>query len=546
MAMVYTPSRFGEEKSQQQDQGRPSQTKMVALQERNRGNGSACADSQNGHKVVAMPSTLNVQEVVSSRNGTFNANRPRSLSAGRAATRPRDIVQEVYDRIGVSRDAPAEAFSPERRGHSSPSLQRGQQSTADSAADKFSQRYREAAALTGPRGRSADSDVIGERRSRSLSRGRAVAGRWPPAPASEPSPVQTPVKLWKKEEATPVAAVPPSPNRKPQYSRSESQDDSEDNDSLSKESQEKDVTTSIPSGAVKDRISAYAGVRNSSRSFNAKKQAHKIPYGTPRERPPKIDIYEEARRLEPTSKTGDEDDKNTGLAPAPSAIPPSPAAAAAADAAAELVYRRSSVGSAKSLGRTPKSTPTPKASSGITGGYLAAIKSPPSANKPVAPIATDAPLAEISAADGNGDGNSVAASSVSVDDFAFSPSSNRGESASAKKPSWTERHNKTQVSPTARSANGGYYSTNDTSQHAKPAAPASADIEKIVEQRVQARVCVVEMRMEEKMQRLEKRMEERMKARIDVIDEKIDKMNSMLAMLLSRELSGNENRENEI
>lgn len=48
------------------------------------------------------------------------------------------------------------------------------------------------------------------------------------------------------------------------------------------------------------------------------------------------------------------------------------------------------------------------------------------------------------------------------------------------------------------------------------------------------------------MQCLEKRMEGRMKTRIDVIDEKIDKMNSMLAMLLSRELSGHENRENEI
>jgi hypothetical protein len=342
--------------------------------------------------------------------------------------------------------------------------------------------------------------------------------------------------------------VPSSANRKPQYSRSESQEDSVDNDSLSKESPEKEVTNSIPSGSVKDRISAYAGVRNSSRSFNVKKPANYKPFGTPRERPPKINIYEEARRLEPTSTKGDEDDKDTGMAPAPSAIPPSPAAAAAADAAAELVYRRSSangVKSAKSLGRTPKST-TPIASSGIRGGYLAAVKSSPSFNKPVSPITTDAPLVEISATDGNGDGSSIAASSVSVDDFAFSPTGNRGECASAKKPSWTERHNKSQVSPTARSANGCHNSTNDMSQHAKFAAPASADIEKIVEQRVQARVSVVEMRMEEQMQRLEKRMEERMKTRIDVIDEKIDKMNSMLAMLLSRELNGSEDRENEI
>jgi LPS O-antigen subunit length determinant protein (WzzB/FepE family) len=152
-------------------------------------------------------------------------------------------------------------------------------------------------------------------------------------------------------------------------------------------------------------------------------------------------------------------------------------------------------------------------------------------------------MVEISATDGNGDGNSVAASSVSVDDFAFSSTGNRGEYPSPKKPSWTERHDKTQVSPTARRANGCQNSTNDMS---RSAAQASADIEKIVEQRVQARVAVVEMRMEEQMQRLEKRMEGRMKTRIDVIDEKIDKTNSMLAMLLSRELSGHENWENEI
>jgi hypothetical protein len=187
---------------------------MVALQERKERNGSAHADSRKGHKVVVMPATLNVQEVVSSHNGAFNANRPRSLSAGRATTRSRYIVQEVYDRIGVSRDAPAKPYSPERRVRAS-APQRGQQSTADSAADKFSQRYRAAASLSSPRGRNTDSDVSGERRS--LSRGRAVAGRWPPPPpANEPPPVQTPIKSWKKEEVSPIAVVPSAPNRKPQ------------------------------------------------------------------------------------------------------------------------------------------------------------------------------------------------------------------------------------------------------------------------------------------------------------------------------------------
>ena len=502
---------------------------MVALQERNE---LASDDMYKGHKVVVMPSsTLNVRDVVSSRN-TLNGERPRSLSAGRAQLRSRDIVQEVYDRMGVSRDAPAEAFSPERRGQ----LVR-EQSAADPA-EKFSQRYREAAALSSSRGRSADPGFNEERRSRSLSRGPAVAGRWPPAPAND-SPVQAPAKSWKREELASVAAAPLSLNWTGHSSRSESQEDNEDSDSPRRESQE-DATTSTPS--VKERISAYAGVRTPSRNFSTKKPAN-YNYGTTRERLPKIDIYQEAGKLESASKKGDDNDKSAGLASAPSAIPPSPAAAAAADAAAELVYRRSSGGSVKSTGWTSKSTPkantngisTPKAMNGITGGYLAAIKSPPSTSKAVAPILTEAPLAEISAAGGYGDGNSPAASSVSVDDFVASPAGNRSEYALAKKPSWAARG-------TARSANEG------TSRHAKPSALSSADIDRIVEQRVHSRLSVIEMRLEEQMQRLEKRVEERMKARIKVIDEKIDKMNSMLAMLLSRELSGigNENRENEI
>jgi hypothetical protein len=51
----------------------------------------------------------------------------------------------------------------------------------------------------------------------------------------------------------------------------------------------------------------------------------------------------------------------------------------------------------------------------------------------------EAPLAEISAADGYGDGYSIAASSVSVDDFVVSPTYNCGEYALAKKPLWSER-----------------------------------------------------------------------------------------------------------
>ena len=139
----------------------------------------------NGHKVVAMPSLggMSVQKVVTSRNET------RSRSAGRTP-RSRDIVQEVYDRMGVSRD-----------------------DLRHSKADQFHERYRAAAALsttnlhnnnnnlntsgstngtpsstttttTATRGRSMEPkdhrQTDGNRRARSLSRGRKISSLWPP------------------------------------------------------------------------------------------------------------------------------------------------------------------------------------------------------------------------------------------------------------------------------------------------------------------------------------------------------------------------------
>jgi hypothetical protein len=152
-------------------------------------------------------------------------------------------------------------------------------------------------------------------------------------------------------------------------------------------------------------------------------------------------------------------------------------------------------------------------------------------------------LTEISATDPSGDCHSVAASSVSADEFNFTSPTGRSVGGTlTKKSTWAER-NRPQVSPTVKSTNGQYNSSGN-----KPSTPSASEIEKIVEQRVQARVSVVEMRMEEQMQRLERRMEEKLKSRINVLDDKLDKMNSMLAMLLSRELSSSpsEHRDNEI
>lgn len=546
---------------------------MVALQERNF---STRADMYKGHKVVAMPASgssdsapLSIRDIVTSPRA-FDPNRPRSLSAGRATTRSRDIVQEVYDRMGVNRGGtePFDESLPHENSNNKGSDVRGRAATpgrggreqrSPETADKFSQRYRAAAALSSPRGttggneRGRGAEQEAPRRSRSLSRGRAVAGRWPPAQnqTNEPSiPQPVPSFLPRKTEESAVAAantpasVPASPNRGRTYSRTDSQEEV-NTDGESKESQEKAEAPSVPS--IKDRISAYAPVRSSSRNFPQKKPVNYQTYAK-QKRPAQIDIYEDVRKQEDViNKQEDCPSESTTGPPEPSTVHPSPAAAAAADAAFAFVRGGSSSRSVKSAGAPSR---TPKGNAGIAGTYLGAIKSttnsttgtPSSSNRPVVSQTTSAPLTEISAANATEDGNSVAASSVSADEFNFtSPTTARSiGGASAKKPSWAER-NRPQVSPVGRAGtpNGNQYNTNGN----RPSTPSASEIEKIVEQRVQSRVSVVEMRMEEQMQRLERRVEEKLKMRIDMLDSKIDQMNKMLAMLLSRELNDGSSRE---
>jgi hypothetical protein len=65
-----------------------------------------------GHKVVAMPSSafggMSVGAVVSSENTDHRASTPRRRSRSRSigrkgsVSRSRDIVQDVYDRMGVN------------------------------------------------------------------------------------------------------------------------------------------------------------------------------------------------------------------------------------------------------------------------------------------------------------------------------------------------------------------------------------------------------------------------------------------------------------
>lgn len=513
------------------------------------------SDLYNGHKVVAMPSSslggMSVREVVTSRNGSTVEPR-RSRSTGRSAPLGRDLVQDVYDRMGVSR----EDLSNTDRVRSRPGEQ-------PMSADKFHERYRAAAALStaatvaaaaaaaaaAPRGRTLEHhQTDGNRRARSLSRGRKISGLWPPANPVEGGPPQTapndkptvespprlvskPLVEYSPEPVNTRTADPTPKVVRNTYSSGGDQSESSSmvprsaynsagepvtlrksqpqpprqmfDDAIS-EAQSAPEMKRTPS--VKDRITAFAGTKTPSSSTKNYSRNYSSQQYTKRDHPPQIDIFEGSRRQEDSNNSQD-DDAEPGMAPPPSNVPPSPAAAAAADAAAELVRRQNQ---SKKFGRKATTADT----------YLASVNSR---------NAQTAPITEIAAADESGgvvDMNSVAMSSVSCDEYGSPPSKRDGTSNFSKRPAWADR-------------GGGYLSLNSGSKSARKvgASPAggniSADtIERLVDERVRARVAELEAKFESQMGRLENRLDERMNGRMGALEGKIDKIELMLTELV--------------
>lgn len=491
---------------------------------------SNTTDLYNGHKVVAMPSLggKSVREVVSSREPpaptvvrrSVTPGQQRSRSAGRApqGKSSRDIVQDVYDRMGVSRE------------------------DLGGDADKFQVRYRAAAALSAnvempTRGRSFDACTDGQRRARSLSRGRSVTGRWPPTREqdereqrgtreSAPERATTSMSMDTRVDNAPttrhqvvqqqakqslVAAVDDAnrinrassstaasnpPSKKPSTTRKAPEPlSTQPSDDQGEDPTGPGVPDGISSLSVKDRVTALTGGK-SNRNFP--KRSLPVQYAK-RPPPPKIDIYEEIR------KNKEEDTTAPLPAPEPSNIPPSPAAAAAADAAAELV-RKNQYGRLHNNARHGSSSNgTKKMDSFQT----------PNSNKP--PI-------EISGTDDMGglaDSGSVALSSVSADEYMDrSP-----VSLPAKKEPVSRRWNG--VASTHRAVIQSPGSVKSTYS-------LNADqIDRLVEERMQTHIADLESKMGAQMMRLESYLEERMQTRMDQLEVKIDKIGAMLTNILS-------------
>jgi hypothetical protein len=294
---------------------------------------------------------------------------------------------------------------------------------------------------------------------------------------------------------------------------------------------------------VKDRISALA----SRRDRHARQSVPKFSI-----HPPVIDIYEEAKKYEEialasspqtNSSTAGEDSSQSVVESMPS---PSPAASAAANTAADFF---------RSLGRDQEATnrrssPTGRSlkGGGVATAFLAAIQAPKiSTGIQTSNSNMSAPLLEVPSSNeespGGVDNNSVAMSSVSGDELSVS--------VKGRNTKWSERSKvviptKKLPSKVQQPSTNGYHTTNGYQQATNSVAPTQQNItmeavERMVEERVQARIADIEARSEGLQRQLESRMEEKHKAQVDALDAKIEQLTDIVARLWSEQQSRNAN-----
>jgi hypothetical protein len=477
-----------------------------------------------GHKVVASPLRLDVAESNRTAPQKKDETRPRSRSLGRSRTR--DVVQEVYDRMGVSRDDLKDGGN-------------------GSNAEKFQQRYRAAAAMSTPsntyaRGRPTEALLTdGNRRARSLSRGESVTRRWPPTQGQTEQDVENmapsltkPVEIvgdtFLKQGFSATASPITSPSRIAISSRSlqksvagkSSKSDKKEETSTWKakapdppnapyapqkdeQSEDHSEESAIPS--VKERMLAFHQPQSkptSARNFQTK--SYPVLYAKKREQhPPKIDIYSDVKRqdedqVSPMTVYTDQD--NSGVAPEASYIPPSPAAAMAANTAAELVRRQQ---------EQRRGTRAPTVSSAKTTDPFALQPKP-------------ALVMEIAGADASG-GMHVKTPSLSTSGAGDSP---LRDGSAHRRSTWSDRNSVAGIS----SSNP---LMNERPSMGSAGFPTPEQLDRIIEERVQARVSSLEAKISIRMQQMEILMEERMNSRMELLETKIDKLGNMLTVVVT-------------
>jgi hypothetical protein len=498
--------------------------------------------------------------------------RPRSLSTGRQRRKRDDLVQSVYDRLGVTRSAlMADAVTPEVAAPAIP--QRSKKST---------ERGRNRESVSEP-------EVLSSSRPRSLSRDGRLRTLWPPTPASPTAQTNSadaqvsvqPAKsnrnddglnqeprLSKTSSQTREAAPLYSPTRrlvrspeeavemlspKPQYrlsgdkevlktrvyrntstpKSSDWRDEKKEADCISPD--DLDDSPLVNGPTVKDRM----------RAFIIPEPPKTVPKKTiAKEYPPLIDIYADERNHETYQPDGKNDEDSVGLHSKKSLqrnnggkMDP------ATDAVSPHVPNRVATG--KSSGNQ------------LASSFLAAVNTSPeksTTSRTFVYYTAAAPTVEFSGGGGGGDDQGSATGTVSVSMLSSSASDDQLSPTHAtrffmanptsvttshttttgpiKKSHWLEQRNKrlaasekaqvtsspssAQVMPSLRAVATASTSTNE--QQLSAAAVASANIERMVDERVKARLFELERRVEEQMRTFLQRMDEKITARIADMD----------------------------
>jgi hypothetical protein len=244
--------------------------------------------------------------------------------------------------------------------------------------------------------------------------------------------------------------------------------------------------------SVKNRISVYGtptrcstSTRNVRRSFTSQ-----FPK---RDHPPKMDIFIYGNSNESADGQGEKDKiVSTGCADASDAL-----------------AQKSLVGDSRQRFSSANSLSHRSLKSGVANAFLAAI----SPNKPmVSPRASkNNPIVEIPSDDlyVAVESASLAASSVSGEDF-------------TPKNCFQSKMTSSRL--------GKFPFT----VHSKSNGNHNENIEKLIEEQIQAQVAIIEMKFEAEIRRIEARMEEEYRVRIEELEKKTDKVNSILSKILSR------------
>jgi len=535
-----------------------------------------------GHKVVALPTRRGrVRDMASGRPRT------RSLSAGRSRIRPQDLVQDIYDRMGVGYKRGQETkLDGEVQPSSTYLEQRGRDPTprdSDMRQPGFQDRYKAAARFS--RGRSLEKEAEGEqRRARSLSRGR-LAQRWPPnrsdteplspnreqkqqlSPRSKSSPQQlsygiSPTRSFDMRPVyKPAAAAAGDTCTREFKDEKKETDENEVQDETNGE--EKDEILRVTPPSVKDRIHVYGGgakdrPKTPSRTIGRNVDPQYAAQFAVREKPPKIDIYAEGKKVE---EMKEDSIPEAPQSPTPSdpmtdfvkqrpktptrtirrsvdpqyaaqfavrekppkidiyaekkqvdekkeeSMPEAPLSPTPSDPMTDFVKQRKAIPNVETASKSSTNSRLTSKTSPIAHAFLSAIS--PTNKTARTSTSASAPVREISAPAEElavNDCGSVAMSSVSGDEYGYR------SAKETKKSSWQQDRNRVLAY------------ANPNQSPARPTNPSKStdDMERIIDERVQAQVNELGTRMEAQLKRHMQQIDERMTARLDIIERKMN------------------------